>query len=38
VLAAGGGLGGFGGGLPLKQRLLDFEKGMFLPKGEFWQP
>lgn len=27
VLATGGGLGGYGGGLPLKQRLLTHEKG-----------
>ncbi|WP_093772438.1 methylated-DNA--[protein]-cysteine S-methyltransferase [Streptomyces sp. yr375] len=32
VIGAGGGLTGYGGGLPRKQRLLDFEHGT--PSGE----
>ncbi len=27
VIASGGGLGGYGGGLPMKQRLLELEQG-----------
>ncbi len=33
VIASGGGLGGYGGGLPMKQFLLDLERGRALLPG-----